>query len=128
MKKVQLITMMAFAISFNCLVSCSNEEKAMGPTISESAQAAAKEPEMIAFQKALISQVKSQQNVNLKQANRTLLSNQNPDSILEASRNLIIANGITEAEMLRQANGNDAKILSMALQIYAQKTKVNTNH
>ena len=128
-EKIQLIAMMALAISLNSMVSCSSEEKVTEPTISESAQAAVKEPEMIAFQKALVAQVRSKQkNVDLKQTNRTLLANQSPDEVLEASRNLILANGVTEAEMLRQADGNDAKILSMALQIYAQKTKIITNN
>lgn len=107
------------------LTSCNNERIAF-ETI-ENMQT----PEMSNFQKAFrsLGELKNRPTAEeIKAQSSPELSDRRKDILLPSSKELIISSGVTYDEMLRKTNGDKAKIINWAREIYVNKiNQLNQN-
>ena len=106
-------------------LSCSSEESAIADTSVKALPESARTPEVLAFQSALVKQLR-QQNTNkgVNDQNSIKAMNDNED-LIDAASTFLQANGSPVANRKSESN---AVILSKALKVLAEKTKMTSNN
>lgn len=126
-KKLFLKNLFMFSIVTIGLTSCSSEENITSKT-ELVAPASSKTPEIIAFQNALIQQMKDRNQPENKNADVSAQSMKNNAKVIDTAKELLIANGVSESNILSKTKGNEAAIRSLALKILAEQTKITSNN
>ena len=107
------------------LTSCSSEENVTANP--ESKIAPIQSAEIIAFQKAWVQQIKERNGQTEKTVSPEMAA-KTQDQVTDAAKNLLLANGYSDADFQSKTNGNDAAIRSMALRVLAEKTKITSKN
>ncbi|HRZ75565.1 MAG TPA: hypothetical protein P5335_11575 [Flavobacterium sp.] len=124
MKNFKNYLLLIFAVFF---VACASEEEITSTT--SKMPEAAKTPEMTNFRNSMIEWLKIKNspsfkiNVNAEKEEKT-----KNDILLENAELLLIANGLESAVEASKKREDNASIITMALQLYAEKTKIVTSN
>ncbi len=111
------------------LSSCSSEEVVTKPSTVAAASVALRTPEAIAFQNALIVEIKNRSKTDFNKSETSQPMNLNENAALIAAANdFLKASGHTQEELQSRTQGNGANIISMALKVYAGQSRIETNN
>ena len=124
MKKTNFLQILfVFSIVTTGLVSCSSEESITAKTEAV-APASARTPEIIAFQNALIKQIKDRNQLKSKNADASSQSIKNSVEVIDTAKKLLIANGFSESAIQSKTTGNESAVKSLALKMLAEQTRM----
>lgn len=124
MKKTNFLQILfVFSIVTTGILSCSSEESITAKTEAV-APASARTPEIIAFQNALIRQIKDRNQLENKNTSANSQSMKNSVEVIDTAKKLLIANGVSESAIQSKTSGNEADIRSLALRMLAEQTRM----
>ena len=124
MKKIKMYFGIVFLLALG-LVSCSTEENAIADTTVRSVPESARTPEILAFQNALVMQLKERNSETGKNTQNGMRTMNESEALIDAASTFLAANGLPQADRKSESN---AVILSKALKMLAEKTKMTANN